>query len=553
MRPRSQLGWLKLFLLVTVFPCCWSLQVSIPQKEYKVEKGKDITMTCSFVPAVPVVNNFVLTWDAYPDTDGAPLKTVASYFLNSPVDIAPNYKGRAFLEVDVNKGTGTLRLTKVTINDNRHYQCSVKIPGDDEGTTAATTSVLVLEPPSPPICSRQGAAEYFQNITITCKSEEGSPPPSYQWTSYSVNNIPRQLPPTAAQKNGVLSLVNISKETSGFYICKAENTVGFASCNFTLAVVPASMNFGSTAAIVGGVLAGLLVLGIIIFCCYRKKGKKVKYAEGSPGEMQFYDKDGPDAGMEYLDDESKSPKKQVGHQEDKDIVPESNYATGRAGQTFDDDQHSYHGSKERFDGKGSETDSRRYQDDQHGYRRGSRDHLDDQRDRHGSRDRLDDQRDRHGSRDRLDDQRDRHGSRDRLDDQRDRHGSRDRLDDQRDRHGSRDRLDDQRDRHGSRDRLDDQRDRHGSRDRLDDQRDRHGSRDRLDDQRDRHGSRDRLDDQRDRHGSRDRLDNRRDHYGGSRDRLDDLTDQYCSSRDNISDQGNRYFGSRDRLDYGEDY
>lgn len=69
---------------------------------------------------------------------------MASYFLNSPVDIAPNYEGRASLEVNVERKTSTLRLTGVTMKDSRHYQCSVKISGDDEGTTAASTSVLVL-------------------------------------------------------------------------------------------------------------------------------------------------------------------------------------------------------------------------------------------------------------------------------------------------------------------------------------------------------------------------------------------------------------------------
>lgn len=38
----------------------------------------------------------------------------------------------------------TLRLTKVTMQDSRRYECSVKIQGDDEGTPSASTSLLVL-------------------------------------------------------------------------------------------------------------------------------------------------------------------------------------------------------------------------------------------------------------------------------------------------------------------------------------------------------------------------------------------------------------------------
>lgn len=71
-------------------------------------------------------------------------KAVASYFLNKPVEISPSYEGKAFLEIDIRAGTSKLRLTQLTMKDSRLYQCSVRIYGDDDGTTAATTSLLVL-------------------------------------------------------------------------------------------------------------------------------------------------------------------------------------------------------------------------------------------------------------------------------------------------------------------------------------------------------------------------------------------------------------------------
>lgn len=64
--------------------------------------------------------------------------------MNNPVDIAPAYEGRATLEVDLSRHVSTLTLTKVTVIDSRRFQCSVMIPNDDEGTTAASTSLLVL-------------------------------------------------------------------------------------------------------------------------------------------------------------------------------------------------------------------------------------------------------------------------------------------------------------------------------------------------------------------------------------------------------------------------
>lgn len=173
-------------------------------------------------------------------------QSVGTFYINGQIDIAPVYEGRAFLEVDMDRQLSTLRLTKVTMQDSRRYECSVKIQGDDEGTPSASTSLLVLGenssltslfmstvnncicirhpffmpsndfhrlsrlfkseilcflpvPPSKPICEIQGSAEYWQDITLTCRSEEGSPQPAYQWTTFSVENRPRDFPPKANQ------------------------------------------------------------------------------------------------------------------------------------------------------------------------------------------------------------------------------------------------------------------------------------------------------------------------------------------------------------------
>ncbi|CAB1346483.1 unnamed protein product, partial [Coregonus sp. 'balchen'] len=92
--------------------------------------------------------------------------------------------------------------------------------------------------PSVPVVRVQGEAEYWTNIKLTCVSEEGSPTPTYGWKTYDVRNTPRAFPPRTTEKNGVLSLFNISVETSGFNICTATNQIRSASSNFTLIVMP---------------------------------------------------------------------------------------------------------------------------------------------------------------------------------------------------------------------------------------------------------------------------------------------------------------------------
>ncbi|XP_049584592.1 cell surface A33 antigen-like [Syngnathus scovelli] len=497
MTAKQRLEWQNLLLILTVLPACRTLHVSIPQDEYEATNGADITLTCSFTPANHNFNILVVTWEAYPDVVDDPMKTVATYYLNNPVDIAPAYEGRAFMEVDVAKEQSILRLTKLTVHDSRSFQCSVKIPNDDEGITAASTSLLVLVPPSKPVCGLQGAAEYWHDVTLTCMSQEGSPKPAYKWKRYSVENTPRPFPPKTTEKDGALSLFNISRETSGFYICESANRVGSDSCNFTLAVMPSSMNFGATGGIIGGVVAGALLLGILIFCCYKKRSKKNQDVERSSKEMEFIDD--PEARSQYLDEESNAKTKQT---EYKDAKNSHNMESI----TSEEDNHLGSDSGRNPNERDQDRQSDQY---------------------HDSRNRLD-RNEYRGSRERLDED---HDGRDRLDDRRNQYG------------GSRDRLEERNDYRGSRDRLEERNDYRGSRDRLEERNDYRGSRDRLEERNDYIRSRDRLDDRNDYRGSRDRLDEQRDRYGGSRDRLEERSD-YRRSRDRLDDPSGRYGGNR---------
>ncbi len=69
--------------------------------------------------------------------------------------------------------------------------------------------------PSPPICNVVGKTEYFENIELTCRSEEGMPTPAYKWQSYNVNNNPRQLPLKATDGTCVCDAAQIHAERYG--------------------------------------------------------------------------------------------------------------------------------------------------------------------------------------------------------------------------------------------------------------------------------------------------------------------------------------------------
>ncbi|KAK7912947.1 hypothetical protein WMY93_013158 [Mugilogobius chulae] len=233
--------------LVTGVSC---LTVSIPQDTYEYARGDNITLPCIFKSTLSTPPLVIITWIAE-GVDGAEDVVILTYY-STPgrTDYDDTYEFRSKLDVNVATGKADLRLYSIGLNDNRRFLCRVQIPGDDNGKTSDPATLVVLVAPSTPICSVEGTAEYGQNVNLTCRSEEGSPPPTYTWDNRDVQNQPRPLPPKTTVRGGVLSLFNISKDTSGFFICTSANKIRSASCNLTLAVMPPSM-LGSVAQTAG--------------------------------------------------------------------------------------------------------------------------------------------------------------------------------------------------------------------------------------------------------------------------------------------------------------
>ncbi|KTF94015.1 hypothetical protein cypCar_00009265 [Cyprinus carpio] len=438
--------------LISVMSASFGLEVTMSQASIEAARGDDVTLTCNFKPKFQKNELILITWTGDADETSGEKVIFGNYYSYGKVDIGPDYQGKAEIETDLNAKTSKLTLKQVTLKESRRIRCFVNIPGDIEGKTADTTLLLVQVAPSQPICKVVGTAEYGNDISLTCVSEEGSPTPTYKWERYNVKNVPQAFPLKTTEKDGVLSLVNVSMETSGYYICLSSNKVGSAKCNMTLSVMPPSMNF-ATIGIVAGCIAGVTVLIIIIICCCRKRKQKPKDYEKEISTVEYHDK----PPLENTEDGN------------TDIMAITEEGSDKA---FNDDLKNHfanpRGSRDDLSQGGRDDLRDRYDD-----RRGSRDELRDRYDdRRGSRDELRDCcDDRRGSRDELRDRYDeRRGSRDELRDRYDeRRGSRDDLRDRYDeRRGSRDDLRDRYDeRRGSRDDLRDRYDeRRGSRDDL---------------------------------------------------------------------------------------
>ncbi|XP_028847159.1 cell surface A33 antigen [Denticeps clupeoides] len=292
------------------------IHVELQKPVYEVAKGDPVTLTCEFKSAKPNNPLVIITWTGDHDDPKEPHISIATYYSSGQLDIFPDYRDKVKIETDVSRGVSTLTFSQVTPLENRIFQCKVQIPGDDVGQPSDTTQLVVLIAPSPPICKVLGTAEYGHDISLTCMSEEGSPTPTYKWQSYDVKNIPRPFPPKTTEKDGVLSLFNVSMETSGYYICTSANKIRSVTCNLTLSTMPTTMKFGATLGILGGCVAGVVVLIILIYCCCCRKKKEPEYTMAEPEVVEFQEK--PPLGKVKDDFENES--KMFEHQQTADAT-----------------------------------------------------------------------------------------------------------------------------------------------------------------------------------------------------------------------------------------
>ncbi|XP_059824468.1 cell surface A33 antigen-like [Hypanus sabinus] len=253
--------------LVSVLPTLNAMTVSVSQTQIEIAQGDDLNLGCKYTSITTRRDNLNIEWIRLEEEPNEELIDVVQYFSGGVYSIGKLYTGRTNFTGNVETDDCSIIIKNVQVADSGTYVTEVKTPHDLQGVRKRNIDVIVLVPPSPPVCSIDGTAEYGQTVKLTCHSKEGSPKPVYSWKSYSPQNQLRQLPQTTVQETDGLVLKNISATSSGFFICTSKNKIREATCNITLAVMPPSMKIGLYGGIIGGAVAGLIILGIIVYCC----------------------------------------------------------------------------------------------------------------------------------------------------------------------------------------------------------------------------------------------------------------------------------------------
>ncbi|XP_067258669.1 interferon-induced protein with tetratricopeptide repeats 5-like [Chanodichthys erythropterus] len=161
-----------------------AMTVDIPQTIYKNARGDDATIPCKFTPQPPD-SDIQISWTASPDVPGDPQISIVTYRSSTGFSkVQRKYKGRVMLLQDISKGKADLQLLRTANADTRTVAKETKKPTTEKPqikTEPSAGMYFTRLPPSPPICLIQGVSEYYQNINLTCRSEKGSPPPTYKW------------------------------------------------------------------------------------------------------------------------------------------------------------------------------------------------------------------------------------------------------------------------------------------------------------------------------------------------------------------------------------
>ncbi|XP_053297073.1 coxsackievirus and adenovirus receptor homolog [Pleuronectes platessa] len=245
--------------------------------------GDTVKLDCQFTLATIDSGPLDIEWSLLSSDNQKEDKVVILYSGDrSYEDYFPPMKGRVhFNSADPKNGDGSINLTGLKSTDSGTYQCKVK---KAPGIRSRKITLIVMVKPSKPRCYTEGPTQEGKDITLRCKSGEGSNPLQYSWEKISDGKL---LPAASVLDpvGGTVNVRNASASASGTYRCTATNPVGTEECTLHLNITPPPNTAGIIAGAIIAVLLILIIIAIILFCCCRARNRK-KYEKEICNEIR---------------------------------------------------------------------------------------------------------------------------------------------------------------------------------------------------------------------------------------------------------------------------
>nr|XP_019941477.1 PREDICTED: coxsackievirus and adenovirus receptor [Paralichthys olivaceus] len=245
--------------------------------------GQSVKLDCQFTLAPEDSGPLDIEWSLLSSDNQKEDKVVILYSGDRSYDdyYAP-MKGRVhFNSADPKNGDASINLTGLKSTDSGTYQCKVK---KAPGIRSRKMLLIVMVKPSKPKCYTEGPTQEGKDITLRCKSTEGTNPLQYSWEKISDGKL---LPAASVLDpvGGTINVRNASASASGTYRCTATNRVGAEECILHLSVTPPPNTAGIIAGAIIAVLLILIIIAIILFCCCRARNRK-KYEKEICNEIR---------------------------------------------------------------------------------------------------------------------------------------------------------------------------------------------------------------------------------------------------------------------------
>ncbi|XP_018603888.1 CXADR-like membrane protein [Scleropages formosus] len=213
-------------------------------------------------------------------------RVVITYFGGNVYYPSDSEPGRATFARDYLQGDASLLIGDLTLGDTGDYTCKVKNGGK---YLWSTVSLKVLVKPSKPQCWMEGRLLEGSDVKLSCRSADGSEPIHYKWERVlDKGKSIGKLPPMALidfKNPEIVTLRNLTQESTGVYKCTASNDVGEENCIIEV-TIHYVRGIGVVAGAVVGVSFGVLLLILIVWLVFRKKEKRKYEEEETPNEIR---------------------------------------------------------------------------------------------------------------------------------------------------------------------------------------------------------------------------------------------------------------------------
>ncbi|XP_076001165.1 CXADR-like membrane protein isoform X2 [Genypterus blacodes] len=188
---------------------------------------------------------------------------------------------------DYLNGDASLLISDLLLTDSGDYSCKVKTGGKYHWSQV---NLIVLVKPSKPECRGDGELVEGSNVRLSCKSSDGSDPISYKWERVldkgkSLGKLPN-LALIDLKNPEIVTLRNLTMDSTGVYRCTARNDVGEESCTVEVSMQPTNRIGKQMVGGLAGLSLGVLIVIFIIWLVFRKKEKKKYEEEETPNEIR---------------------------------------------------------------------------------------------------------------------------------------------------------------------------------------------------------------------------------------------------------------------------